>query len=199
MARQRSPKAHQGALAAAFALFAKQGIDRTSMDAICELSGVSKATIYKHWANKEALLLEVLADVSGLRERPVFDSGDVRADLLGVLSYRPPQRRAKMLHRLMPHLIAYSAHNVKFGATWRTLVMDPPRRELTCILARGVAQKELRPDLDKNVALALLLGPLLYSKIFLAPRSRLPHNLPEKIVDAFWRAFAQCGSAACQK
>ncbi len=163
------------------------------MDAIAELSGVSKATIYKHWANKEALLLEMLAEVSGVRERPVFASGDTRADLVAVLSYRPPQRRAKMLHRLMPHLIAYSAQNVKFGTRWRAMVMDPPRRELTRILTRAVAQKELPPHLDKHVALALLLGPLLYSKIFLAPRSRLPRNLPEQIVDAFWRAFGVAG------
>jgi AcrR family transcriptional regulator len=31
------------------ALFGERGIDAASMDAIAEKSGVSKATIYKHW------------------------------------------------------------------------------------------------------------------------------------------------------
>ena len=39
-------------LEASLSLFAKDGIDATSMDAIAEVSGVSKATIYKHWHDK---------------------------------------------------------------------------------------------------------------------------------------------------
>ena len=160
------------------------------MDAISKLSGVSKATIYKHWRNKEAFLLDVLAIVGGLQKRPKFDSGDTRADLAAVLAYKP-QRRAKTWQRLMPHLIAYSAHNPKFGHALRAMVMDPPRDELARILARGVAQGELSPDLDQDAALALLLGSLLYCRVFAPPHARLPVDFPEKIVDTFWRAFAR--------
>lgn len=191
MPRQRSPKAHRQVLEAAFELFAKQGIDRTSMDAISEASGVSKATIYKHWANKEALLLEVMVQVSGIRERPAPDSGDTRADLVAVLAYRQPARQEKKVHRIMPHLIAYSAQNMKFGTTWREMVMEPPRRELSRILNRGMANGELEPGLDKDTALALLLGPLLYSRIFGDPQKLPSKNFPDKVVDAFWRAFAR--------
>ena len=49
MARPRSVKAHKQVLDAAVQLFSERGIDATSMDAIAELSGVSKATIYMHW------------------------------------------------------------------------------------------------------------------------------------------------------
>ncbi|HJY08747.1 MAG TPA: helix-turn-helix domain-containing protein, partial [Bryobacteraceae bacterium] len=61
MARQRSTRAHDQVLDAALKLFSKRGIDSTSMDAIAGASGVSKATIYKHWPNKDALCLEVMA------------------------------------------------------------------------------------------------------------------------------------------
>ena len=47
-------------LRAALDLFGERGIDATSMDAIAQASGVSKATIYNHWADKEALLMEVM-------------------------------------------------------------------------------------------------------------------------------------------
>ena len=53
MGRPRSEQAHVRVLEAAAGLFADQGIDATSMDAIAEASGVSKATIYKHWPDKE--------------------------------------------------------------------------------------------------------------------------------------------------
>ena len=61
MPRSRSTRAHQQVLDAALKLFARRGIDPTSMDAIAAASGVSKATIYKHWRDKDALCLEALA------------------------------------------------------------------------------------------------------------------------------------------
>jgi hypothetical protein len=65
MVRPRSIEAHEKVLNAALALFAERGIEATSMDAISQASGVSKATIYNHWADKEALLLEVMLMVNG--------------------------------------------------------------------------------------------------------------------------------------
>ena len=55
MTRGLSERAHQKVLEAATELFAQRGIDGTSLDAIAAASGVSKATIYKHWMDKEAL------------------------------------------------------------------------------------------------------------------------------------------------
>ena len=59
--RGLSQRAHAKVLEAATELFAERGIDATSVDAIAALSGVSKATVYKHWADKDALCLEALA------------------------------------------------------------------------------------------------------------------------------------------
>ncbi len=56
MVRPRSAQAHKKVLDAAVQLFSDRGIDATSMDAIAETSGVSKATIYKHWPDKDALV-----------------------------------------------------------------------------------------------------------------------------------------------
>src|SRR4051794_9867989 len=121
MARTRSASAHKKVLEAAIRLVAERGVDATSMDAIARESGVSKATIYKHWADKDALLLEVLAEVHELHARPVFDSGDPWADMVAVLSYHPENTNQR--ERIMPHLIAYSAANKEFGFTWRNMVM----------------------------------------------------------------------------
>ena len=101
MPRTRSATAHHKVLHAALQLVAERGVDATSMDAIAAKSGVSKATIYKHWADKDALLLEMLAEINGLHSRPEFDSGATRADMVAVLSYRPPENR-DMRERVMP-------------------------------------------------------------------------------------------------
>jgi AcrR family transcriptional regulator len=169
-------------------LVAEHGLNATSMDAIAGRSGVSKATIYKHWTDKDALLLEMMAHAHGLHARPKFDSGDIRRDMAAVLSYSP-EENAEMRERMLPHFVAYSATNLQFGMTWRKMVMEPPLRELKHLIEGGVAKRELASDLNLELCLALLLGPMLYWHIFLKKASGDRRRLAEDVVDAFWRAF----------
>ena len=52
-------------LSAARALFAEHGVDGVSMQDIATRAGVSKANIFHHYANKEALHIAVLRDCVG--------------------------------------------------------------------------------------------------------------------------------------
>ena len=190
MPRTRSASAHQKVLKAVRELVAEHGIEGASMDAVARESGVSKATIYKHWADKEALLLEMLADASGLHSRPKFDSGDTRADMIALLSYRPPENDS-VRERILSHIVAYSARNRAFGLTWRKMVMDPAMRDLRNLIERGISKGELKPDLNLELALGLLLGPMLYWHIFQKGQDPPTDLRPRAagVVDAFWRAF----------
>jgi AcrR family transcriptional regulator len=191
MARPRSARAHVQVLDAALELFAARGIEATSMDAIALASGVSKATIYKHWADKHALCLEAMAYLLGQDQpRPAFESGDVRADLIALLSYQPPRQHSDLPKRIMPHLWAYASRNPSFGAAWRERFVEPPRAQLMQLLERGIARGQLPRGLDRAVALALLLGPLMYCRVLERIQGEVPENLPEQVVDAFWKAHA---------
>jgi AcrR family transcriptional regulator len=195
MARQRSEDAHDRVLRAALELFGERGIDATSMDAIAQTSGVSKATIYNHWPNKEALLIDVMLMVNGLGRDPEdVDSGDLCSDLATVLSRRPPDDFDAARERMMPTMIAYSAVHHEFGEAWRHRVMEPSRVCLKRILRRGVKRKLLPASLDMDAAMALLLGPLLYGHIFhrgMQPRVR---DLGQVAAESFWRAYGVGGA-----
>jgi AcrR family transcriptional regulator len=195
MARTPSTHAHAQVLDAALKLFAERGIDATSMDAIAEASGVSKATIYKHWSDKDELCLEALANLHGGDQPwPVFDSGDVRADLIALLSYQPPrqppQQHSDLRMRIMPHLMAYAARNPSFGEAWRARVFEPPRVRLRQLLERAMARGQLPRGLDCDLAIALLLGPMMYGHVLKRMQGEAPENLPEQVVAAFWKAHA---------
>ena len=190
MPRTRSESAHKKVIAAALEIVSERGIDATSMDAIAAESGVSKATIYKHWANKDALLLEMMASLAGLSDRPKFDSGDTRADIVAVLAYRVKENPT-MRERILPQFVAYSATHTEFGNAWRNMAMEPPRRELRRLILKGIQENELSSDLDMDICLAVLLGPVLYWHIFLRNNIGDPQALAESVVDMFWRA---CGS-----
>jgi AcrR family transcriptional regulator len=189
MVRPRSTEAHEKVIRAALGLFGERGIDATSMDAIAQSSGVSKATIYNHWADKEALLMEVMLFVNGLdREPEDVDSGDLCRDLATVLSRRPPDEFDADRDRMMPTMIAYSAVHTQFGNAWRHRVMEPPRQCLKRILRRGIERGLLPATLDLDLAMALLLGPVLYRHIFQKESQLKSYDIGPKIAEAFWRA-----------
>ena len=195
MVRPRSPEAHEKVIHAALALFGERGIDATSMDTIARASGVSKATIYNHWPNKEALLLEVMLYVNGLdREPEDVDTGDVRRDLATVLSRRPPDEFDEARNRITPTLIAYSAVHPEFGKAWRHRVMEPPRQCLRRILRRSMERGALAADLDIELSLALLLGPMLYRHIFQKDPGANMRDIGPETAEAFCRAFATRGA-----
>jgi len=171
-------------------LFADRGIEGTSIDAIAAASGVSKATIYKHWEDKNALCLEVLGRVHGLDRKPEeFDSGDLQQDLIDFLNRKPPEEYAQLRDRLMPHLIAYVSRDREFGKAWKSLVMEPGRAKAIELLRRGIAKGIFPADLDLSLSLALLIGPMLFKHMFreIAP---IPDDLAEGVARAYWRAFA---------
>ncbi len=189
MPRTRSAAAHRRVLDAALKLIAERGIDGASMDAVARESGVSKATIYKHWTDKDALLLEIMAEIAGLYSRPSFDTGDLRADVVAVLAYRS-QEDSELRDRIVPHLVAYSATNPEFGKAWRNTVMEPPRRDLRRLIRKGLKDGCLQRGVDVDLSLTLLLGPMLYWHIFLREAGHPSAELAEAVVRTFWAAYA---------
>ena len=192
MARSRSPLAHDKVLRAALDLFGERGIEAASMDAIAQHSAVSKATIYNHWPDKEALLMEVMIMIHGLdRQREDIDSGDLQRDLTTVLTRRPPDQFDDARMRLTPSLIAYSAIHPEFGKAWRHRVMEPPREGIKNILRRGIERGHLQRNLDLEASVALLLGPVLYEHIFNKEAQIKPPDIGPVAAEAFCRAFLE--------
>jgi AcrR family transcriptional regulator len=190
MPRTRSAQAHRKVLEAAAQLFAGKGIEATSMDSIAEASGVSKATIYKHWPDKDSLCLEVMGYLHGLDEKPpVFDSGDFRADLIAQLQYQPASGRKALREKMVPQMIAYASRNQALGAAWRARVIEPARVALTNIIKRGQQRRILRPAIDLEIGIALLLGPLIYRNIFAKDGKKGPKDLEVHLADTFLAAF----------
>ncbi|MGF1659140.1 MAG: TetR/AcrR family transcriptional regulator [Rubrimonas sp.] len=56
-----SAETRQRILNGAYALFYRQGFERTGVDAVAVAAGVTKRTLYNHFASKDDLLAEVLA------------------------------------------------------------------------------------------------------------------------------------------
>lgn len=85
--RPKSEAKAEAILSAAAELFLGQGFQGTSMDAVAQRAGVSKQTVYSHFANKEELFKACIgAKVAGygFDETAVVEDDDLRTALLTV-------------------------------------------------------------------------------------------------------------------
>ena len=182
MARTPSAAAHGKVLDAAIRLIEERGIEGTSMDAIAQLSGVSKATVYKHWKDKETLCVDV---IESLREPPPqFSSGDARQDLIGYLSHLTKVDKPERLMKIWPRIIGYAAANPKFGTALQEHSFGPRRAQIARILAEGAQRGQLPPGIDPNFAMDLLVGPIMHRRF---AGNLLTADFPEQVVDTFLR------------
>ena len=110
---------------------------------------------------------------------------------MSVLSYRPDEKAMSFRERISQVFAVHSMNRPEFGAAWKNLVMEPPRRELRVLLKAAIASGELVPGIDMDLALAQLLGPLMYWFVFLRIDKSDPKTVALGVVDAFWRAYAK--------
>jgi hypothetical protein len=132
-----------------------------------------------------------MGHLHGLDEDPpVFDSGDLRADLIAQLQYQPAADRQALREKMTPHMIAYASRNRAMGAIWRAKVVEPARVALSNLVKRGEKRGVLRRGLDPEIAIALLLGPMIYRHVFVSKvGGKGPKDLEIHVVDAFLAAF----------
>ena len=85
LGRSRSER-HDEILRATIDELQAVGYDRTTMDAIAERAGASKATLYRHWPGKPELVVAAIRYMKGVDSSALPDTGDLRTDLIALLT-----------------------------------------------------------------------------------------------------------------
>jgi AcrR family transcriptional regulator len=190
VSRSPSTQAHEAVLSTALKLMTDRGIEATSVDEIAQVSGVSKATIYKHWTSKDDLCIEAIGRLKC--DLPVFESGDRRADVSDLLRHLAFSKKPEALSRIWPRVIGYAASNAAFAKAFRARMADGPRTQLAALVKSAVEKGQLQAGIDVEMALDVLLGPIFYRRFM---QDAVPQELPEYVLDCFWRVNAANGAA----
>lgn len=182
MPRPLSQASHQAIIDAFVKLMKTRPIENITTEAIARAAGSSKSTLYSHWADKEALLIEVVAQI--VAALPAADSGDFPRDTATVLRNMFVPHKRDRYGQIWPNIFSYAITHPKFcRAINRTLIERAPKHTLVGILRSAVAAGSLRRDLDLNLALDLLAGPLMHRRFL---HGAVPQALPETVVAAVW-------------
>jgi AcrR family transcriptional regulator len=155
--RKRNDALDDEIVAAAAALLAEVGYDAMSMDAVATRAGVSKATIYRRWPGKAAMALDtVRARRLPIGEPP--DTGDLRADLLGLFGDLAAHLDDQALDHLTGVLVAMRSHPELRQAVNEQVVAGWARATRT-IVERAVARGEIGARADDVVERFTKVGP----------------------------------------
>jgi len=164
----RSEPARLALLDAALEEVTALGYRDASIEGIARRACASKQTIYRWWPSKAALVMEAYARVAALAA-PLPDEGDVEADLVaffvahGRLLTRGPG------HHVLPAIIAEMQSDPAIAEAFRATLVEVRRAQVRALLARGVARGTLRPDLDPEIFVDLLIGSVWYRMLLGRP------------------------------
>ncbi|MEV4640576.1 TetR/AcrR family transcriptional regulator [Actinoplanes sp. NPDC049548] len=185
--RPRDARAAEAILDAVTALLGEgQSADALSIEAVAAKAGVGKATIYRRWPNKEALLIDAVARMKGPLPEPAGES--VRDDLVmlvaGARSKRSEQY-GRVTACLLPEMVKSPAMHAVYQA-----VIEPRRDVMRQVLRRGVQTGELRADLDIELTLLMISGPSIAQNMLDWNPAIPVEGYAEALVDAVLRGAA---------
>jgi AcrR family transcriptional regulator len=153
-------------------------VEGLSMEAVATRAGVGKATIYRRWPHKDALLLDAVASIK--EPLPAPHGTSVRDDLIQLVRATSTARDSRT-GRIMPCMIPELQRPGHLRDQYLGMV-EARRDVIRGVLHRGIATGELRPDTDIEVAVALLTAPTLMSLLGSVSQPDCEH-LPERVVD----------------
>ncbi|OMI37872.1 TetR/AcrR family transcriptional regulator [Streptomyces sparsogenes] len=179
--RPRSAAADAAIIEAALRLIEEGAtIGELSIERIAREAGVGKATVYRRWSGKEALMIDVMRSLEEPNPRPAGAS--VRDDLVTLLELMRRRGLAKRNSALLRTVVTQMHANQELWRAYDAHVIAARREMLYEVLRRGMARGEIRGDLDLELLADLFTGPML-SRVILHEWKALPEGLAETIVD----------------
>jgi AcrR family transcriptional regulator len=173
-----------------FEELAETGYRGLSMDRVAARAGVGKAALYRRWRSKQAMFLDVVAQVGSATALPP-DTGSLRGDVLAFIEDSLAVLQHPAASRVISDVVAEARRTPELADALVARYRDPRRAAGAAMLERAIARRELPADVDVDLALDLLAGPL-YLRTVLAD-GPLDAGYPERLADAVLRAIRARG------
>ena len=201
--RPRSDQAEEAILDAVFSLFSDGATyDGLSMEMIAASAKVGKATIYRRWPNKEALVIDAISRRLDPDKEIVVPGVSVREGLIFLLELMRKHLQDENVGPAYNVLTQAGAGNPNLYRRYHDIVIEPRRDLYRQVLRRGVETGELRADLDVERAMLMLTSAMLTATRHHPPPEPVGSEYSVGLADDLLRGAAphacQCHEGTCR-
>jgi AcrR family transcriptional regulator len=160
-----------------------------TVEAIAAEAGVGKATIYRRWPDKDALLLHLLTQLESKLD-PICERDTLRESLIAAVD----SIRLNAVNRRSGSNLAMIGAEIRaipdLYCRYNETVIEPRRRALRELVRAAQLRGELRDDIDPDLLGELVVGPMLSRAVLHPDASIEDPNLAATIVDAVLEGIA---------
>jgi AcrR family transcriptional regulator len=159
-----------------------------SMEGIAQEAGVAKATVYRRWNNKEALLIDAVRRLEEPEPEPAGES--VRDDIVMLLEFMRQRALAKRSRWILRAALSQMGSLPELKALYHERVVNRRRELIRGVVRRGVERGELRSDVDLELVTEMLIAPMLVRTVLWEDAPLDDPRLAELVVDTALQGVA---------
>jgi AcrR family transcriptional regulator len=137
-----------------------------SIEAVAARAGVGKATIYRRYDGKDALVAAALRTLNPALSIDLPDTGSVRGDLELLITAIARTTLDSVVGPMIARVLSAAITNPDLHGIFFAHLIQPRRAAVLAILRRGVERGELRADLDIDLAFNMLVGSIIVRILF---------------------------------
>ena len=162
MARPRSQEARRKVLGATSDLIAERGVASLTIDDVAAKSGVAKTTIYRHWPERNSLIIDA---VNGhLEYVGTPDTGTIRGDLETFFGLMIRTDLSGTVGQIIPCLIEAAGRDPEMAVLLERIGAER-ERVIKILVTRAIERGELHTDLDIETLVGVIVGPVVFQKM----------------------------------
>lgn len=148
-------------LEATLELLIELGYFRLTFDAVAREARASKATLYRRWESKPALVIDALIKAKDMPDPELPNTGNLRGDLIATFCGAHGMATSRATEVLGAVLTAVSTDE-EFARLFRERFIAPKLAVTHEVYARAIERGEISPDVDLEIIGPALAGVILH-------------------------------------
>jgi AcrR family transcriptional regulator len=145
-------------------LLTEAGLGGLTIDDVAKRSGVAKTTIYRHWPNRSALVIDACSQMTDGDEDPP-DTGSLEGDVKAVLTNLAELLVTARWSSILPSIVDAAERDPEIAELHSSL-QRWHAAPLRAALERAALRGDIIPKSDLSAIAAALLGPLYFRRWF---------------------------------
>ncbi len=183
--RPRDPRTDAKILATTLDHLASDGYAGMTIDSVARAAGVSKATIYRRWADKNDLVTAAIASFPAPEAHEL--AGTTRERLVAILEATRKRMILGPGIAIQRQILAEAKRNPQLVELHRERTIRPRTAIIRSVLEEGVERGEVSSSADLDLACDLINGSWMARW---ARGEEFAEEWAERVVEALWPALS---------